>query len=48
MTKNNLGVALSDLVRRMSGTGKLDEAVDAYREALKAAGPRVLAIKVSR
>ena len=34
-TQNNLGAALRVLGERESGTGKLDEAVAAYREALK-------------
>jgi hypothetical protein len=35
MTQNNLGSALSILGGRESGTAKLEEAVAAYREALK-------------
>ena len=35
MTQNNLGSALSTLGERESGTARLDEAVAAYREALK-------------
>jgi tetratricopeptide (TPR) repeat protein len=35
MTQNNLGSALSSLGERESGTAKLEEAVVAYREALK-------------
>ena len=35
MTQNGLGNALSDLGRRESGTRQLEEAVAAYREALK-------------
>jgi tetratricopeptide (TPR) repeat protein len=35
MTQNNLGTALSELGERESGTGRLEEAVAAYREALK-------------
>ena len=35
MTQNNLGTALWSLGERESGTGKLEEAVAAYREALK-------------
>src|SRR5262249_25018021 len=35
MTQNNLGTALSSLGERESGTAKLEEAVTAYREALK-------------
>jgi tetratricopeptide (TPR) repeat protein len=34
-TQNNLGNALKTLGERESGTGKLEEAVAAYREALK-------------
>jgi len=34
-TQNNLGKALSTLGERESGTARLDEAVSAYREALK-------------
>ena len=34
-TQNNLGNALERLGERESGTGKLEEAVAAYREALK-------------
>jgi hypothetical protein len=34
-TQNNLGVALAALGGRESGTARLDEAVTAYREALK-------------
>jgi tetratricopeptide (TPR) repeat protein len=34
-TQNNLGNALATLGERGSGTGRLDEAVAAYREALK-------------
>jgi hypothetical protein len=34
-TQSNLGVALSSLGKRESGTAKLEEAVVAYREALK-------------
>ena len=35
MTQNNLGNALQRLGERESGTGPLEEAVAAYREALK-------------
>ena len=35
MTQNNLGTALSTLGAREPGTARLDEAVTAYREALK-------------
>jgi tetratricopeptide (TPR) repeat protein len=35
MTQNNLGVALEKLGERESGTERLEEAVAAYREALK-------------
>jgi tetratricopeptide (TPR) repeat protein len=35
MTQNNLGNALARLGERESGTGKLEEAITAYREALK-------------
>jgi len=35
MTQNNLGNALSSLGERESGTARLEEAVSAYREALK-------------
>ena len=35
MTQNNLGTALRALGERESGTAKLEEAVAAYREALK-------------
>ena len=35
MTQNNLGAALQVLGERESGTAKLEEAVVAYREALK-------------
>ncbi len=35
MTQMNLGNALQALGSRESGTGKLEEAVAAYREALK-------------
>ena len=35
MTQNNLGSALWRLGERESGTAKLEEAVAAYREALK-------------
>ena len=35
MTQNNLGTALSRLGERESGTARLQEAVAAYREALK-------------
>ena len=35
MTQNNLGNALRRLGERESGAGKLEEAVAAYREALK-------------
>ena len=35
MTQNNLGNALLALGQRESGTARLDEAVGAYREALK-------------
>jgi Tetratricopeptide repeat len=35
MTQNNLGNALSTLGERESGTGRLEEAVAAYRAALK-------------
>ena len=35
MTQNNLGTALATLGERESGTAKLEEAVAAYREALK-------------
>ena len=35
MTQNNLGIALSALGERESGTAKLEEAVAAFREALK-------------
>ena len=35
MTQNNLGNALWTLGERESGTARLDEAVAAYREALK-------------
>jgi tetratricopeptide (TPR) repeat protein len=35
MTQNNLGNALSTLGERESGTARLEEAVDAYRKALK-------------
>src|SRR5262249_25066632 len=35
LTQNNLGVALSSLGERESGTARLEEAVAAYREALK-------------
>ena len=35
MTQNNLGAALQTLGERESGTARLDEAVAAYREALK-------------
>ena len=34
-TQNNLGVALPTLGERESGTAQLEEAVAAYREALK-------------
>jgi tetratricopeptide (TPR) repeat protein len=34
-TQNNLGTALSVLGERESGTGRLEEAVEAYRDALK-------------
>ena len=40
MTQNNLGVALGRLGERESGTGKLIEAVAAYREALKEYTPQ--------
>lgn len=35
MTQNNLGTALTSLGQRESGTVRLEEAVVAYREALK-------------
>ena len=35
MTQNNLGIALWRLGERESGTARLEEAVAAYREALK-------------
>ena len=35
MVQNNLGIALFRLGEREGGTGKLEEAVAAYREALK-------------
>ncbi|HYM13767.1 MAG TPA: tetratricopeptide repeat protein [Bryobacterales bacterium] len=35
MTQNNLGNALARLGERESGTGRLEEAAAAYREALK-------------
>jgi hypothetical protein len=35
MTQNNLGTALWRLGERESGTARLEEAVAAYREALK-------------
>ena len=35
MTQNNLGTALRALGERESGTARLNEAVAAYREALK-------------
>ena len=35
MTQNNLGIALLRLGERESGTAKLEEAVAAFREALK-------------
>jgi tetratricopeptide (TPR) repeat protein len=35
MTQNNLGLALSTLGERESGTARLDEAVAAYRAALE-------------
>ena len=35
MTQNNLGTALRALGERESGTARLEEAVAAYREALK-------------
>ena len=35
MTQNNLGNALATLGEQESGTGRLEEAVEAYREALK-------------
>ena len=35
MTQNNLGTALRTLGGRESGTARLDEAVAAFREALK-------------
>ena len=35
MTQNNLGTALSRLGERESGTARLEEAVAAYRAALK-------------
>ena len=35
MVQNNLGIALFRLGERESGTGKLEEAIAAYREALK-------------
>ena len=35
MTQNNLGNALSTLGERESGTARLEEAVAAYRAALK-------------
>ena len=34
-TQNNLGTALSTLGERESGTARLEEAVAAYRDALK-------------
>ena len=40
MTQMNLGVALETLGERESGTGKLTEAVAAYREALKEYTPQ--------
>ena len=35
MTQNNLGNALATLGERESGTARLEEAVDAYRDALE-------------
>jgi tetratricopeptide (TPR) repeat protein len=35
VAQNNLGIALFKLGERESGTGKLEEAIAAYREALK-------------
>ena len=35
MTQNKLGTALQTLGQRESGTGRLEEAAEAYREALK-------------
>ena len=35
MTQNNLGIALSTLGERESGTARLEEAVAAYRAALE-------------
>jgi tetratricopeptide (TPR) repeat protein len=35
VAQNNLGIALFRLGERESGTGKLEEAIAAYREALK-------------
>ena len=35
MTQNNLGTALETLGERESGTARLEEAVVAYRQALK-------------
>jgi len=35
MTQNNLGAVLKSLSEREAGTGRLEEAVTAYREALK-------------
>jgi phage gp16-like protein len=40
MTQMNLGNALETLGERESGTGKLEEAVAAYREALKEYTPQ--------
>ena len=34
-TQNNLGTTLTTLGEREAGTGRLEEAVQAYREALK-------------
>ena len=46
MTQNNLGNALSRLGERENGTARLQEAVAAYRDALKESDPRARAARL--